>query len=58
MCMLHFLAGFSNDFANNVFLKHDIGNRIIDIHSFWRPNIQIVKIAIRFSTNVHIVIFK
>ena len=25
--------------------------RLIDIRSFWRPDIRIVKIAIRFSTN-------
>ena len=27
-----------------------LGNRLIDIRSFWRLTIQIVKIAIRFST--------
>ena len=27
------------------------GNRLIDIRSFWKPTIRIVKIAIRFSTN-------
>ena len=26
------------------------GNRLINIHLFWRPTIRIVKIAIRFST--------
>ena len=26
------------------------GNRLIDIHSFWRSTIRIAKIAIRFST--------
>ena len=29
-----------------------LGYRLIDICSFWRPNIRIVKIAIRFSTTV------
>ena len=29
-----------------------LGYRLIDIRSFWRPNIRIVKIAIRFSTTI------
>ena len=30
-----------------------LGYRLINIRSFWRPNIRIVKIAIRFSTNTN-----
>ena len=33
-----------------------LDNRLIGIHSNWEPTIRIVKIAIRFSTNVHIII--
>ena len=31
-----------------------LGYRLIDIRSFWRPNIRIVKIAIRFSTRLDV----
>ena len=31
-----------------------LDNRLIDIRSFWRTNIRIVKIAIRFSTTMYI----
>ena len=33
------------------------GNRLIDIRSFWKPTIRIVKIGIRFSTSINSVIY-
>ena len=35
-----------------------LGYRLIDIRLFWRPNIRIVKIAIRFSTICNVNLLK
>ena len=42
---------FFNQLLLHIYTWYVLDNRLIDIHSFWRPNIQIAKIAIHFSTN-------